>query len=171
MRPKGAGRDAWSRSSADNRELRMRFGLNSGPVTAGVFRGERSHFQLFGDTVVRKQTWKLVARFVSPLLIFTFGKNTAARMERYVHCHSLYMKIPSISTLRLPASSVAPDKVHVSASTAALLKQCGKGHCVSKRKDFLQIKRKGILGTFFSKSRGGSGRWTRRRSIFRGMSL
>ena len=29
----------------------MRFGLNSGPVTAGVLRGEKSRFQLFGDTV------------------------------------------------------------------------------------------------------------------------
>ena len=32
-------------------DLQMRFGLNSGPVTAGVLRGERSRFQLFGDTV------------------------------------------------------------------------------------------------------------------------
>jgi class 3 adenylate cyclase len=31
--------------------LSMRFGLHSGPVTAGVLRGERSRFQLFGDTV------------------------------------------------------------------------------------------------------------------------
>jgi class 3 adenylate cyclase len=32
-------------------ELRMRFGLHSGPVTAGVLRCERARFQLFGDTV------------------------------------------------------------------------------------------------------------------------
>lgn len=35
----------------DTRELGMRVGLHSGPTTAGVLRGERSRFQLFGDTV------------------------------------------------------------------------------------------------------------------------
>ena len=35
----------------DTGELGMRFGLHSGPVTAGVLKGERARFQLFGDTV------------------------------------------------------------------------------------------------------------------------
>ena len=35
----------------DTGDLNMRFGLNSGPVTAGLLRGQQSRFQLFGDTV------------------------------------------------------------------------------------------------------------------------
>jgi class 3 adenylate cyclase len=32
-------------------DLGMRIGLNSGPITGGILRGERSRFQLFGDTI------------------------------------------------------------------------------------------------------------------------
>jgi class 3 adenylate cyclase len=35
----------------DTAELKLRVGLHSGPVVAGVLRGERSRFQLFGDTM------------------------------------------------------------------------------------------------------------------------
>ena len=35
----------------DTAELKLRVGLHSGPVTAGVLRGDRARFQLFGDTV------------------------------------------------------------------------------------------------------------------------
>ena len=40
-----------SQLGPDTTELSMRIGLHSGPVTAGVLRGERARFQLFGDTV------------------------------------------------------------------------------------------------------------------------
>jgi class 3 adenylate cyclase len=32
-------------------ELKLRVGINSGPVTGGVLAGEKARFQLFGDTV------------------------------------------------------------------------------------------------------------------------
>jgi class 3 adenylate cyclase len=35
----------------DTSELGIRIGLHSGPVTAGVLRGEKARFQLFGDTM------------------------------------------------------------------------------------------------------------------------
>ena len=34
----------------DTGDLRLRIGMHSGKVTAGVLRGEKARFQLFGDT-------------------------------------------------------------------------------------------------------------------------
>ena len=111
-------------------DLQMRFGLNSGklwccsfcfvsyplaitrltvscqigPVTAGVLRGERSRFQLFGDTV-----------------------NTAACME----------------------GSGIVNKIHVTQATADLLIRDGKHHWVTRRKEAIQAKGKGMVQTFW----------------------
>ena len=40
-----------SKLGAETLGLAMRVGLHSGPVTAGVLRGEKARFQLFGDSV------------------------------------------------------------------------------------------------------------------------
>lgn len=62
--------------------------FSAGPVTAGVLRGDKARFQLFGDSM-----------------------NTAARMEAFS----------------------APDKIHVSESTANELRKSGKGDWVIAR--------------------------------------
>ena len=43
-------RDLEQGLGSGTQNLRMRFGIHSGAVTAGVLRGEKSRFQLFGDT-------------------------------------------------------------------------------------------------------------------------
>ena len=35
----------------DTGDLQLRIGLHSGSITAGVLRGEKARFQLFGDTM------------------------------------------------------------------------------------------------------------------------
>ena len=47
----GATRDLAETLGDDTRDLQLRVGLHSGPITAGILRGEKSRFQVFGDTV------------------------------------------------------------------------------------------------------------------------
>lgn len=63
--------------------LGMRFGLHSGPVTAGVLRGEKSRFQLFGDTI------NVVSIFP------TLSCNCTASLVTYVP-HPLYLTLYTI---------------------------------------------------------------------------
>ena len=50
----------------DTLNLQMRIGLNSGSVTAGVLRGDKSRFQLFGDSV---NTGKRIYFLLGPMCI------------------------------------------------------------------------------------------------------
>jgi len=75
------------------RELCMRIGMHSGPVTGGVLRGEKSRFQLFGDTV-----------------------NTASRMESTGMARRIQLSVECTELLVAGGKSdwVVPrqDKIH-----------------------------------------------------------
>ena len=85
-------------------DLRLRVGLNSGPITAGVLRGERSRFQLFGDTV-----------------------NTAARLE----------------------SAGEGNRIHLSSTTANLIKDGDLEHWIERREGMVTLKGKGSMQTYW----------------------
>ena len=90
------------RLGPDTAELGMRIGIHSGPVTAGVLRGEKARFQLFGDTV-----------------------NTAARMESTGAKNKIHMSEETALLIRKAAHKdiwTSPRKEQVEAKGKGLLK-------------------------------------------------
>ena len=114
-------------------DLRLRCGLHSGPVTAGVLRGDRARFQLFGDTVNTGKQWGEDVKRENTLMLggvltsFVCGLSVASRME----------------------STGVLGKIQVSQRTADLLVAAGKPHWVKPREDTVLAKGKGVLQTFW----------------------
>ena len=133
------------RLGPDTSDLSIRVGLHSGPVTAGVLRGERARFQLFGDT----------------------GKNESLTFLPNMHTenHSWRnSRIVSRSILVNTASRIettgARDRIHVSQETANILTEAGKGHWLREREDKVVAKGKGQLSTFWLEMKAGSAKST-----------
>lgn len=109
----------------DTADLKIRFGLHSGPVTAGVLRGERSRFQLFGDVSKDLLFYRSsIAELTNKSLR---SMNTASRME----------------------STSLPNRIQVSEATAKLLRTSGKDTWIQPRLDAIDVKGKGVMKTFF----------------------
>jgi class 3 adenylate cyclase len=123
-------------------ELAMRFGIHSGPVTAGVLRGEKSRFQLFGDTVntaARMETTgapnKIHLSQQTVDLLIAAGKNrwvkareelVTAKGKGQLQTYWLSFRPPAASSSGSVTSSRGlrmsyTDTHHYSATTAALV--------------------------------------------------
>ena len=70
----------------DTSELTMRTGLHSAPVTAGVLRGERSRFQLFGDTMNTGEY--VICKYIVSKSMFSYLlTQTRAHHYTYLLCY------------------------------------------------------------------------------------
>lgn len=125
----------------DTADLSMRMGLHSGPVTAGVLRGDRARFQLFGG----KQSFCLCefSRFIR--------KHTISQTQ------CLHHTTDTVNTAARVESSGAANRIHLSQETAECLIAAGKVHWVTARKDVVNAKGKGEMKTYWLEIKGQSG--------------
>jgi Adenylate and Guanylate cyclase catalytic domain len=115
-------------------DLTLRIGMHSGPVTAGVLRGQRARFQLFGDTVNTGKSFKLTVNETGKLVLWG--------------CHSFLNVSHPASRIESTGKS---ERVHLSEQTALQLIQQGKEDWIVLREDAVQAKGKGKLVTYWLK--------------------
>jgi Adenylate and Guanylate cyclase catalytic domain len=131
----------------DTGELTMRFGLHSGPVTAGVLRGERARFQLFGDTVNTGTFVRLVRESGDK------QQEAESTNDSNGSCPRTSFFTPSHETrthtaARMESTGVR-DKIQCSQATADILIESGKQHWLKLRPDGVAAKGKGLLTTYW----------------------
>lgn len=126
----------------DTGDLGVRIGLHSGQCTAGVLRGDKGRFQLFGDTVnTASRVSCLPPVVVSPGQQFTL-------LQNLILCPAFDPQIESTGV---------PNRVHVSEQTAELLAQAGHSKWLVPRTDTVHMKGKGAgVKTYFLKLGQGS---------------
>jgi hypothetical protein len=112
--------------------LGMRVGLHSGPVTAGVLRGDRARFQLFGDTV---NTGKIETTL-----------RTSGSTTYNTQTFSILLSVCIASRME---STGIRNKIQISESTADILTKYGMSHWITPREDAVEAKGKGFLKTFW----------------------
>jgi len=71
----------------------LRVGIPSGPVTAGVLRGQKSRFQLFGDTV--NTTARIENNGIAGRI--QVSEETAAELRKYGKADWLELRLDKVS--------------------------------------------------------------------------
>ena len=123
----------------DTGDLALRTGLHSGPVTAGVLRGEKSRFQLFGDTMN-------TVRAILDTLLLCFRQILCCTHDFDSFIHLLLFAI--LQTARIETTGLA-HKIHVSHECAEELHKGDKHHWIKKRDDTIMAKGKGEMQSYW----------------------
>ena len=121
----------------DTSGLAVRIGLHSGAITGGVLRGERARFQLFGDTVST----------INVFDCFSIGVHWSIGLNAYVNL--MFILFTQINTAARMESNGEPNQIHMSETTAELLRAAGKGHWLKKREDLVEAKGKGAMQCYW----------------------
>lgn len=124
----------------DTGDLSMRIGLHSGPVTAGVLRGEKSRFQLY----VRSVAWSVA--FVRQIMVKTtpgFSRYKSILLINSVLISFLRFGDTVNTAARIEATGQS-NRIHMSQDTANLLVNSGKGHWLKQRDNTISPKGKGM---------------------------
>lgn len=120
----------------DTKDLGFRVGLHSGPTTAGVLRGHKGRFQLFGDTGIH------CSRSVS-FFSCDFPKSSSSIS------YSLFFLVNAVNTASRMESNGVPGRIHVSESTADCLRAANKKQWLTPREDKITAKGKGEMQTYW----------------------
>ena len=122
----------------------MRVGLNSGPVTAGVLRGDRSRLQLLGDTV---NTGRCTVKGLQSTLWVDFTlclTCLCAALASISSSNMLHLHIAA----RMESTGMR-NKIQVSQETAELIIAAGKSQWIRAREGTVVAKGKIELQTYW----------------------
>ena len=121
----------------DTGDLTVRIGLHSGPVTAGVLRGEKGRFQLFGDTM-----------------------NTASRIETTGQRSRIHVSKECANIIRAAGKekwlTKREDKVYAKGKGRFRICSCGVQHRSSLTTSICFFPMAGELETYWLSIRKGS---------------